>query len=58
MRNPKLEELRKRLLTQPVPSAPPPYATPTPGEIFSPLPNRSTHPLAVESEGAASINEE
>ncbi len=58
MRNPKLEELRKRLLTQPVPSAPPPYATPRrAGEIFSPLPNRSTHPLAVESEGAASMDE-
>ena len=54
MRNPKLEELRKSLLAPPVPSAPPPYTTPRRAdEVFSPLPNRSKHPLAVESEGAA-----
>jgi hypothetical protein len=54
MRNPKLEELRKSLLTPPVPSAPPPYATPRrAGEIFSPLPGRSKHPAAVASEDAA-----
>jgi len=59
MRNPRLEELRKRLLTLPdLPALPPSYATPRrAGEILSRLRSRSEHPLAVESEGAASMDE-
>ena len=58
MRSPRLEELRKRLLVPPVPSAPPPYTTPRRvGEIFSPLPSSSEHPMAVESEGAVGMDE-
>ena len=58
MRNPRLEELRKRLLTPPLPSDPPPYTRPRrAGEVFSPLPSRSEHPAVVESEGAASMDE-
>ena len=54
MRNPRLEELRKRLLTPPLPSDPPPYTRlRRAGEVFSPWPNPSEHPPAVESEDAA-----
>ena len=51
MRNPRLEELRKRLLTPPLPSDPPPYTRlRRAGEVFSPWPSPSEHPPAVESE--------
>ncbi len=54
--HPRLEELRKLLLTPPVPSAPPRYITPKrAGEIFSP--GRSEQPQVVESEGTVSIDE-
>jgi hypothetical protein len=58
MKNPRLEELRKRLLTPPLPSDPSPYTRHSrAGEIFSSSPSRFEHPAAVESEGAPSMDE-
>lgn len=58
MKNPRLEELRKRLLTPPLPSDPSPYTRPRrAGEVFSSSPSRSEHPAAVESESAPNMDE-